>query len=75
MPRVVSVNVIITDECRGAGIEGDPIYRVYQMFTTDGQLICEAGPFFDEKQHTWASYDYLVGFDRVAHPVQELREY
>jgi len=36
------MNVIITSEKRGLGVKGDPIRRIAQLYTLDGELICEA---------------------------------
>ena len=35
------IQVIVTNERRGAGVEGDPVRLIAQMFTLDGELICE----------------------------------
>lgn len=35
------IQVIVTDDLRGRGIESDPFRRVTQYFTLDGELLAE----------------------------------
>lgn len=42
------IEVIITSDTIGSGTEGNPIRKIYQLFTKDGELICEYDGFLGE---------------------------
>lgn len=43
--RATIMKVIVTNlETRGAGIEGDPVRRITQYWTLDGELLFEFDP-------------------------------
>lgn len=63
MPKIIQV--IITENLRGNGTEGRPFYRVPQLFTLDGELICEAAnsEFMDPKNPGHGDFRQLVNSD------------
>lgn len=38
------IEVIVTSRGAGTGVEGDPARRVIELYTRDGEFICEADP-------------------------------
>lgn len=42
MARIIEL--IYTEQMRGSGVEGNPFRKVPQLWSTDGNLVCEDDP-------------------------------
>lgn len=42
------IKLILTDDRRGLGKDGDPVRKVRQLFDLDGELVAEEGTEWDE---------------------------
>lgn len=43
------VELIITDDRRGSGLDGDPVRIVSKLFTKDGDLVAEVDPLIRDR--------------------------